>query len=664
MALLSVNNLAISFRSGRNRVRAVSGVDFSIHAGEMLALVGESGSGKTVTALSLLGLLPQPAAILESGQALFGESDLFQLTEKQWQDFRGNRISMIFQEPMTALNPVLTVGYQIAEVLRRHQNLKGIALRMRCLELIEQVGLPDPGQRMKDYPHQLSGGMRQRVMIAIALACQPQLLIADEPTTALDVTVQAQIMELLDRLRKETGTAILFITHNLALVSEYADRVAVMYAGQIVECAPNQTLFASPAHPYTRMLLRAMPQTVARGRQLATIEGTVSGAESACHFAARCPLAKPECREKSPPEILLEDGHFLRCYLAGERTPLPEAAALHGDAMAEMPQADAVLQVRSLRVSFPVKAGLFRRTVARVKAVDGVNLTLFPGETLALVGESGCGKTTVGKALIRLLPIDSGEIILAGQAIENLSAAQLRPLRRKIQMIFQDPFSSLNPRLMIGESLEEGMLLQKIGDTADERLALQKKLMRQVGLDEKMLTRYPHQFSGGQRQRIVLARALALEPEVIICDECTSALDVSVQAQMLNLLKEIQRQRQIAYLFITHDLSVVSYLADRVAVMYLGKIVEQGRMEEIFSSPAHPYTRALLAAAPRLDRNGVPKIHLEGDVPNPAAPPPGCPFHPRCSQARETCRQQSPLEVSLSPTHFCCCHYPKGRTNA
>ncbi len=658
MILLQVSNLAISFRSGRNRVRAVSGVDFAIHAGEMLALVGESGSGKTVTALSLLGLLPQPAAILETGHAIFDKSDLFELTEKQWQDFRGNRISMIFQEPMTALNPVLTVGYQIAEVLRRHQGLKGVALRRRCLELLAQVGLPDPGQRLRDYPHQLSGGMRQRIMIAIALACQPQLLIADEPTTALDVTVQAQIMELLHRLRKETGTAILFITHNLALVSEYADRVAVMYAGQIVECAPNQRLFDSPAHPYTRMLLRAMPQTLSRGRQLATIEGNASDNTSACRFATRCPLAEPICREKDAPEIQLDAGHFLRCHLAGKCPPLPDAAIQEPVAGADSLLTAPALKVCSLQVSFPVKAGLFRRTVARVKAVDGVSLTLFPGETLALVGESGCGKTTVGKALIRLLPHDAGEIILAEQHLENLSAAQLRPLRKNIQMIFQDPFSSLNPRLMIGESLEEGMLLQKIGSTAEERLALQKKLLRQVGLEEKMLNRYPHQFSGGQRQRIVLARALALEPDVIICDECTSALDVSVQAQMLNLLKEIQRRHQIAYLFITHDLSVVSYLADRVAVMYLGKIVEQGRMEEIFSSTAHPYTRALLAAAPRLDRNGIPKIHLEGDVPNPAAPPPGCPFHPRCPQAQEACRQQIPPEVPISPTHSCCCLFP------
>ncbi len=664
--LLQVSDLAISFRSGSNRLRAVSGADFVIYAGEMLALVGESGSGKTVTALSLLGLLPQPAAILEKGRAIFAGNDLFQLTEKQWQDFRGDRISMIFQEPMTALNPVLTVGYQIAEVLRRHQGLKGAALRKRCLELLDQVGLPDPEQRLKDYPHQLSGGMRQRIMIAIALACQPQLLIADEPTTALDVTVQAQIMELLHRLRRETGTAILFITHNLALVSEYADRVAVMYAGQIVECAPNQDFFSSPAHPYARMLLRAMPQTVSRGRQLASIEGRDSGTGSACRFAPRCPLAKPVCREIAPPEIQLESGHFLRCHLAGERIPLPEAAALNsGDAEADPFPVVPALQVRALRVSFPVKGGVFKRTVARVKAADGVSLTLFPGETLALVGESGCGKTSVGKALIRLLPNDAGEIILKERHhLESMSAAQLRPLRKKIQMIFQDPFSSLNPRLTIGESLEEGMLLQKIGGKAPERLALQKELLRQVGLDEKMLSRYPHQFSGGQRQRIVLARALALEPEVIICDECTSSLDVSVQAQMLNLLKEIQRQHQIAYLFITHDLSVVSYLADRVAVMYLGKIVEQGVMEEIFSASAHPYTRALLAAAPRLDRNGVAKIHLEGDVPNPAAPPPGCPFHPRCPQAQEDCRQRIPPEVPLSPTHSCCCLYPLAPASA
>jgi peptide/nickel transport system ATP-binding protein len=659
--LLQVNGLSISFRAGSGFIRAVNGLDFTVQAGEMLALVGESGSGKTVTALSLLGLLPQPAAILEGGQALFEGRDLFQLNERQWQSFRGNRISMIFQEPMTALNPVLTIGFQLAEVLRHHQGLRGETLRRRCLELFDEVGLPEPAQRLKDYPHQLSGGMRQRVMIAIAVACQPQLLIADEPTTALDVTVQAQIMELLQRLRRQSGAAILFITHNLALVSEYADRVAVMYAGQIVECAANKDLFAKPAHPYTRMLLRAMPQAVARGQQLATIEGSAFGLKAACSFAPRCPLAKPICHEKPAPEIKLADGHLLRCHLAGQRPALPEAATLTDIATPDGPQTPPVLQVRELRVSFPVKSGLLKRTVASVKAVDGVSLDLFSGETLALVGESGCGKTSVGKALIRLLPNDGGEIILGQQHIETLSARQLRPLRKKIQMIFQDPFSSLNPRLMIGESLEEGMLLQKIGGSAAERLALQKSLMRQVGLDEKMLSRYPHQFSGGQRQRIVLARALALQPELIICDECTSSLDVSVQAQMLNLLKDIQRRQQIAYLFITHDLSVVSYLADRVAVMYLGKIVEQGRMEDIFAATAHPYTKALLAAAPRLDRDGIAKLHLEGDVPNPTAPPPGCPFHPRCPQAQEICKQQVPPQQAISSTHACSCLFPLSR---
>ena len=658
--LLAVNDLHISFRSGQNRIKAVSGVDFIIHVGEMLALVGESGSGKTVTALSLLGLLPQPAAILERGQATFASVNLFQLSEKQWQDFRGNQISMIFQEPMTALNPVLTVGFQISEVLRRHQKLKGKALQQRCLELIQQVGLPDPEQRMKDYPHQLSGGMRQRVMIAIALACQPRLLIADEPTTALDVTVQAQIMELLNRLRQETGTAVLFITHNLALVSQYAERVAVMYGGQIVESAPNRELFSNPTHPYTRMLLRAMPQAVTRGQQLVTIEGSLNNNAQGCPFAKRCPLALPACQELSPPEIRLTANHTLRCHLSGTVPALPSAAALPSDdpTQSNAPNEPPVLQVTGLQVWFPVKAGLFKRSTAQVKAVAGIDFSLYPGETLALVGESGCGKTSVGKALIRLLLIKAGEITLNSIHLEKMSPKKLRPLRKKIQMIFQDPFSSLNPRLMIGESIEEGMLLQNIGETAEERLDLQKKLLQQVGLDEKMLNRYPHQFSGGQRQRIVLARALALEPEVIICDECTSALDVSVQAQILNLLKEIQRQHRLAYLFITHDLSVVSYLADRVAVMYLGKIVELGRMEDIFSATAHPYTRALLAAAPRLDANGIPKIHLEGDVPSPVSPPPGCPFHPRCPQAKAVCRLELPPETRLSATHSCTCHFP------
>ncbi|NLZ64621.1 MAG: ABC transporter ATP-binding protein [Lentisphaerae bacterium] len=656
--LLEVKNLSISFRSGKRLLPAVQDANFSIRAGEMLALVGESGSGKSVTALALLGLLPPAVAVISQGQAWFQGQDLLQTTSRQWQDIRGRQIAMIFQEPMTALNPVLSIGQQLGEVLQRHQkNLQKQERHARCLELLQEVGLPDPGQRLQDYPHQLSGGMRQRVMIAMALACRPQLLLADEPTTALDVTVQAQIMALLDRLRRETGTAVLFITHNLALVSQYADQCAVMYAGHILEQGECRQTLQQPQHPYTRMLLRAMPQIVTHGRKLATIPGGLPEPEAtpkACAFAPRCPFAQDLCRQKLPPRNTVKPGHTVRCHFAGQTPALPQAPA-------ETPASPGVaagplLSVRELKVHFPCRVPFWKRQRKVVKAVDGLSLSLYPGETLALVGESGCGKTTVGKALVRLLEPSAGEIILSdGQHLEKLPRSQMLPFRKNVQMIFQDPYSSLNPRLMVSESLGEGLLAQGIGRTPAERRERQIELLQQVGLSADMLTRYPHQFSGGQRQRLVLARALAVQPQVIVCDECTSALDVSIQAQILNLLHELQQRLNLAYLFITHDLSLVSCLADRVAVMYLGRIVEQGSVPEIFGRPQHPYTKALQAAAPRLDAAGIKKLQLEGDVPSPISPPSGCHFHPRCPYASPKCRQEYPPEIKLSPTHFCRC---------
>ncbi|MDD3695878.1 MAG: ATP-binding cassette domain-containing protein, partial [Lentisphaeria bacterium] len=527
-ALLQVEELSVSFTSAQRSFLAVDRLSFNIYPGEMLALVGESGSGKTVSALALMGLLPTPAAKLEGGRALFQGRELFSQSESQWQALRGNQISMVFQEPMTALNPVLSIGFQLAEVLRRHQGLSGSSLRRRCLELLEQVSLPNPQQCLSSYPHQLSGGMRQRVVIAIALACRPSLLIADEPSTALDVSVQAQLMELFERLRHESGTAILFITHNLALVSEYAERCAVMYAGRVLESAPRRELFTQASHPYTRMLLRAMPQAVARRRALASIEGSFEHGSRACNFAPRCPFAMPICSEQAPGLSQLSASHALYCHLQGARPPLPQAARIaEAQPSSQQTVAAPLLQVNSLSVSFPLRSsGLFRRRRAELKAVDSLSFTLEAGETLALVGESGCGKTSVGKALVRLLPVKQGEILLNGRTrLEQLEGKQLRSQRRHIQMVFQDPYSSLNPRLSVGESIEEGMLLQKLAGNAAQRAERKAELMRQVGLPEHMLSRYPHQFSGGQRQRIVIARALALEPRILVCDECTSALD-------------------------------------------------------------------------------------------------------------------------------------------
>ena len=661
MPLLSVRDLRAGFVAGGRVLAAVDGVDFDLRAGETLALLGESGCGKSATALSLLRLLPAAGRIL-GGEVCFDGRDLLQLPEAEMRSVRGSGMAMIFQEPATSLNPVLTNGRQIGEVLERHLGLRGAAARERALELLSAVGIADAARRLDEYPFQLSGGMKQRVMIAIALAANPRLLIADEPTTALDVTIQAQILDLLRRLQAERGMGMLLITHDLGVVAQMAQRVGVMYAGQIVEEAPREAFFAAPRHPYTQKLFAALPDPARRGAQLETIAGQVpalSAMPGGCRFAERCSHAWSRCRDEEPAWHDAGEDHRVRCHLLVE-PGRAVASMLKSNVAAPVvtPPDTALLVVKDLRVHFPIRRGILQRTVGHVKAVDGVAFKLLRGRTLALVGESGCGKTTVGKAILQLIKPTSGEVQLEGRELSVLSRGQLRPLRRRLQMIFQDPFASLNPRLSVGEIIGEGMSALGVSASSADKAAAIAALLQQVGLDAAAAERYPHEFSGGQRQRIAIARALAVQPELIVCDEPTSALDVSVQAQILNLLKALQGDLGLAYLFITHNFAVVDYLAQDVAVMYLGRIVERGTVDEVLRSPSHPYTKALLSAVPSPRLDAQPDfVRLVGETPSPAKPPSGCHFHPRCPQASQKCREIYPETSCVTTTHSVCCHW-------
>jgi len=668
-ALLRVEDLRTQLQADDQTVHAVDGVSFALRRGECFAVVGESGCGKSMTALSLVRLLP-PEGRIAGGAVRLAEQDLLALPEVAMRAVRGRRVAMIFQEPATALNPVLTVGRQIVEVIERHLGLRGPTARRRALELLDAVGVPDAARRLEEYPFQLSGGLRQRVMIAAALAADPEVLIADEATTAVDVTIQAQILELLRRLQAERGMAILLITHDLGVVAQLADRVAVMYAGELVEIGSREALMDAPQHPYTQMLFDSLPSASRRGSPLAAIPGQVPSLALAqdmpgCRFAPRCSQALTQCHETRPPVVRPVEqgaGAVVRCHLrsagragARERLSAPEQWAEAGTPSL----AAALMQVEGLRVHFPIRRGILRRAVGHVRAVDGVDLVLREGRTLALVGESGCGKTTAGKAILRLIEPSAGRVALveSGTPVDlaQLSRAALRRRRGVMQIVFQDPFASLNPRMRVREILEEGMVsLGRGGADAASRLQRMQGLLEQVGLPAESLARYPHEFSGGQRQRIAIARALAVEPRLIVCDEPTSALDVSVQAQILNLLKQLQRDLGLSYLFITHNLAVVEYLAHDIAVMYLGRIVEQGAVDEVLRTPRHPYTQALLSAVPEID-NAREVIRLGGEPPSAANPPAGCHFHPRCPQARPECRSAYPPAHAVSATHTARC---------
>ncbi len=661
--LLEIRDLRTWIAAGDRVIRAVDGVSLSLDRGETFALLGESGSGKSLTALSVMRLLPDAGRVV-GGEVRLEGTDLLALPERAMRDVRGRRIGMIFQEPGSSLDPVMTAGDQVREVLDRHLGLRGSAADRRVLELFEAVGIPDPRRRMDEYPFQLSGGLKQRVMIAGALACEPELLIADEPTTALDVTIQAQVLGLLRELQQRTGMAVLLITHDLGVVAEMAHRVAVIYAGELVETAPRERLFAAPAHPYTRKLFASVPGRHLRDAPLAAIGGQVPPLWrefSGCRFAERCERAFEACSSTPPAMVQLEGGQAARCHLhaprfAGRAAP-PKATMSAATVAAQQPVASGpLLEARDLAVHFPIRRGVLKRVVGQVRAVDGLSLELHAGRTLALVGESGCGKTTAGKAMARLLEPTQGRVLLRGEDLTALRGMALRTRRRDFQIIFQDPFASLNPRMRLAEIVTEGMQALGVGGDAAARERRVDELLDQVGLSTDMRHRYPHELSGGQRQRIAIARALAVEPKILVCDEPTSALDVSVQAQILNLLRDLQQRLGLAYLFITHNLSVVEFLAHEVAVMYLGRIVEHGGVREVLESPRHPYTQALLEAVPRLDgQSGRQRLRIEGDLPSPASPPAGCHFHPRCSQARPGCRERYPETVTLFPGHWVRC---------
>ena len=624
--MLRIDNLKVELDSEAGLVKAIDGLDLAIRRGETFALVGESGCGKSMTALALMRLLPDNGTVAQ-GRVLLddedrhGQTDVLSLPESRMRSVRGGRIGMIFQEPSTSLNPVMKVGQQIVEAIEAHTTLRGEAARAKAIEWLRRVGIPEPERRIDEYPFRMSGGQKQRVMIAMTLATEPDFVVADEPTTALDVTIQKQILDLLRDLQREQGMGLLLITHDLAVVSGMAHRVALMYAGQIIEVAEAAEFFAHPRHPYARALLKALPDAQRRNQPLAAIAGTVPPLTThftGCRFAPRCERRMPHC-DSTLPELVetSADGqspHPVRCLLyvddgraaaaPAESAPPPLPAQAATVAFADQAVGTPLLQVSDLKVRFPIRKGALQRVAGYFNAVDGVSFNVGAGRTLALVGESGCGKTTTGKAIVQLLRTQArieGRALLDGSNLFELNGDALRAARQQIQIIFQDPFASLNPRMRVYDVLEEGLISLRTEMDAGARKQRIEALTDQVGLRREALQRYPHEFSGGQRQRIAIARALAVQPRLIVCDEPTSALDVSVQAQILNLLKQLQRELGISYLFITHNIGVVEYIADEVAVMQSGRIVEQGTSEQVLGWPREGYTRTLLAAVPRLE---------------------------------------------------------------
>jgi peptide/nickel transport system ATP-binding protein len=680
--LLEVKDLKTYFYTEDGVVKSVDGVNFHVNRGEVLGLVGESGSGKSVTSLSILRLVGPPGRIV-SGEILFDGMPLHEMSEAEMVQIRGESISMIFQQPQSSLNPVYTTGAQVAEVFKLHSQLGRDEIDARTKEMFRIVGIPDPEQKVKAYPHEMSGGQAQRVMIAMGLALSPQLLIADEPTTALDVTIQAQILDLMRNLKNNLNTAVILITHDLGVIAEMADRVAVMYAGQIVEQAPVKTLFAHPKHPYTQGLLESIPVLGEVKDRLDAIPGSVPNLVNlppGCHFAPRCQARLKYgleiCLHKQPALLPVGPDQEAQCWLyqsdEDHVAPLSTAetkatlgrTALHVQAESASEKwvdttqptpTKELIKVQNLVKYFPVRGGVLRRVVAQVKAVDDVSFTIKAGETLGMVGESGCGKTTIGRTILRLYQPNSGSVFFDGRDIFAMNREEMKTLRRDMQIVLQDPYASLNPRKQIGQSIADGLNIHHIG-APRERMEFVIDLLRKVGLEDYHALRYPHEFSGGQRQRIGIARALATRPKFIVADEPVSALDVSVQSQVLNLLNDLQEEFDLTYLFVAHNLSVVEHISDRVAIMYLGKMVELADRKTLFANPLHPYTQSLMSAVPIPDPTSKKeRILLKGDIPSPLHPPSGCRFHTRCPIAVDQCKVEEPLFVEKKPGHFVAC---------
>ena len=683
--ILQVKDLSTHFFTDDGEVKAVRHVSFDLYPGETLGIVGESGCGKSVTVMSILGLVAKPGRVV-NGEILFKGKDVLKLGKQELRHLRGGDVAMVFQDPLSSLNPVLRIGYQLDEAMNAHEKIPHNAVKARSIELLKTVRVPDAEDRVREYPHQFSGGMRQRSMIAMGLSNNPEILIADEPTTALDVTVQAQILELIRDLNNDTGASIILVTHNMGVVASLCTRVIVMYAGQIVEEGPVDQIFKSPQHPYTWSLLRSVPRIDSdRGQRLRSIEGLppdLIAPPKGCAFAPRCPFRVEQCFSEDPPLVEVGSGQKAACWVTMNkvhekksdaeildtrpgavsgvhppgRPPLAPIESLIAPKRATIDaNAAPLLRVNHLSKFFP--AG-WRGSV---KAVDDVSFEIRPGETLGLVGESGCGKSTLGRVISQLIPATSGEVIFDGIDLTKLRGESLRKQRQHMQMIFQDPFASLDPRMTVGDIIAEplenfGLLRHK---DKNDRV---QELLKVVGLNPYFNNRYPHEFSGGQRQRIGIARALALNPKLIVCDEPVSALDVSIQAQIINLLFDLQQEFHLTYLFIAHDLSVVRHISDRILVMYLGKLAELAPSEEITSVQKHPYTTALLSAVPVPDpRVQVRRklVELSSEIPSPLNPPTGCRFHTRCpiAQVPGICSEVDPPMEEKSPGHWAACHF-------